>query len=143
MNRGYGYVYGATVYINQPVSCWSRSQRLASVNRGYVYRAAGSSIHKSCWSRAATACVRESWLLSVSKRICFHTWLVKPDRYSDGAAIKTREITEEPLFRIPLVIVLAPAGSFGPNSISLACMSNWESVEATDADKVALNLGRL
>jgi hypothetical protein len=26
---------------------WSRPQRLASVNRGYVYRATGSSIHKS------------------------------------------------------------------------------------------------
>jgi len=48
---------------------WSRPQQLASVNRGYVYR------------------MYTYIVLSVSRRICFHTWLVKPDRYLDGAAI--------------------------------------------------------
>jgi hypothetical protein len=51
-------------------SGWSHPQRLAYVNRGCVYRA-----------------IVYINRLSVSKRICFHTLLVKPNRYLDGAAI--------------------------------------------------------
>src|SRR5467141_4183514 len=46
-------------------SCWSRSQRLASVNRGYVY-------FQYTLVTLATACVCESWLCIQGCRLYIH-----------------------------------------------------------------------